>query len=288
MIEKEPSRTAFAAAMYRAAHQVVDKLQVFEDPLALTILGETRETVVQAAQAQPAGGGMRFFIAARSRIAEDAIASGIAERVLKQVVVLGAGLDTFAYRSPLSASLRIFEVDFPATQAWKQRRLKETGVTPPANLTFAPVDFERDNLMDALVAAGLQPDQRTFFLWLGVVPYLTREAIVATLTAIARLPGGAEVAFDYSDPPANFPPEMRAMHAERAARVAAIGEPFLSHFEPAELHTLLTSLGFVTIADDNPADLIERFYDAEFLRTLRERGAQRPELGGHVVIAGTA
>lgn len=288
MIEKEPSRTAFAAAMYRAAHQVVDKLQVFEDPLALTILGETRETVVQTAQAQPAAGGMRFFIAARSRIAEDAIATGIAERGLKQVVVLGAGLDTFAYRSPLSASLRIFEVDFPATQAWKHRRLKEAGVTTPANLTFAPVDFERDNLMDALVAAGLQPDQRTFFLWLGVVPYLTREAIVATLTAIARWPGGAEVAFDYSDPPANFPPEMRAMHAERAARVAAIGEPFLSHFEPAELHALLASLGFVTIADDNPADLIERFYDAEFLRTLRERGAQRPELGGHVVIAGTA
>lgn len=287
MREQEPSQTAFAAAMYRAAHQVVDTHRIFTDPLALSILGQTPEAVAQSVQAQPVSAGMRFFIAARARIAETAIADSLETRNLQQLVVLGAGLDTFAYRSPLSPRLQIFEVDFPATQAWKQRRLSEAGISLPANLTYAPVDFERDSLIERLTAAGLDPGKRTFFLWLGVVPYLTRAAILATLGAIASLPGGGEVAFDYSDPPETLPSDLRAIHAERAARVAAIGEPFLSYFEPDDLHAQLTQLGFSDITDSNPAEIVERFYDAEVLRAMRARGARRPERGGHIVIAAT-
>src|SRR5262245_31635938 len=239
MLEQQPSRTAFAAAAYRAAHQVLDEARIFRDPLALRILGETPESIRNMAEAARPRSGMRFFIASRSTFAEAALKSGLEERGVEQLVVLGAGLDTFAYRSPLASRLRIFEVDHPATQAWKQRRLSETGIAIPPQLIFAPVDFERDVLMESLEAAGLDPMKRAFFMWLGVVPYLSREAVTATLKAAGDLPGGAEIVFDYSDPPETLSLEMRTLHAYRAARVAAIGEPFLSYFEPADLHALL-------------------------------------------------
>lgn len=281
MREQEPSRTALAAAAHRAAHQTLEKGRIFADPLAVRILGLEGKAAAALSAANPSTQGMRLFIASRSRIAEDALRAGLEQRGVSQLVVLGAGLDTFAYRNPFGDRLRVFEVDHPDTQAWKRRRLGEAGVAIPPSLTFTPVDFERDALSTRLEAVGFDPAQRAFFTWLGVVPYLTRDAIAATLALIGGLPGGAEVVFDYSDPVDSLEPEARASHAARAARVAAIGEPFLTYFEPADLHAELTHLGFDHIDDLGPHGLIARY--------IRPGAAipARADRGGHVIYAAT-
>jgi methyltransferase (TIGR00027 family) len=278
MREQEPSRTAFAAAAHRAAHQFLEHGRVFSDPLALAMLGQDAETVARDAQARPSGRGMRLFIAARAHFAETRLRQAIERRRVRQLVVLGAGLDTFAYRHP-HADLRVFEVDHPATQAWKRRRLGEAGIAVPEGVSFTPVDFERDRLMDCLAAGGLDPASRVFFMWLGVVPYLREQTVFSTLATLGALPGGAEVVFDYADPPSTLSSEHLVAHLERAARVAALGEPWLSYFEPASLHPELQRLGFVSVEDLGPRDLIRRY-------RLGGTGLA-PKRGGHVIWAAT-
>jgi methyltransferase (TIGR00027 family) len=169
MLSGTPSRTARAAAAHRAAHQVLEQGRLFADPLALRILGDEAETVVREAEADPSKRRMRLFIAARTRFAEDALAAAV-QRGVRQLVVLGAGLDTFAYRSPHGDRLRMFEVDHPATQAWKRQRLADAAIPVPDSLVFAPIDFESETLADGLAAAGFDPARQTFFTWLGVIP----------------------------------------------------------------------------------------------------------------------
>jgi methyltransferase (TIGR00027 family) len=274
-----PSRTALGAATHRAVHQVLEQGRIFADPLALTILGQDAETVARDAEAQPPHHArIRRFIAARTRLAEDALAAAVA-RGVRQLVVLGAGLDTYAYHGALRDRLRIFEVDHPAIQAWKRERLAAVGIALPRSLVFAPVDFEREGLPDGLAAAGFDPAQPTFFTWLGVVPYLTEPAIWSTLGFIASLPGGAEVVFDYGDPPELLPAALRVAHEARAARVAALGEAWVTHFDPPALHARLTALGFREIEDLGPPQIVARF------------GARAPfpvpERGGHILRAST-
>ena len=273
-----PSRTAWAAAAHRAAHQVLEQGRIFADPLALRILSEDTATITRWAEEQSTGRRMRIFIAARTRYAEDTLAAAVA-RGVGQVVVLGAGLDTYAYRTTLGDRLRIFEVDHPATQAWKRQRLAEAAIPVPASLTFAPVDFERESLAEGLAAAGFDPRQRTFFTWLGVVPYLAEEAARRTLGFIAGLPHGAHVVFDYSDPPASLPPEWRTAHARRAARVAAIGEPWVYYLERGMLRDMLMALGFSEIEDLGPKQ-IATLYFPSLANSL-------PDKGGHIVHAAT-
>jgi methyltransferase (TIGR00027 family) len=219
---------------------------------------------------------MRIFIASRSRFAEDALAAAF-ERGTRQLVVLGAGLDTYAYRSPLRDRLRIFEVDHPATQEWKRQRLRDAAIPIPNSLTFAPIDFEQQTLAQGLIAAGFDPSQQTFFTWLGVVPYLTEETVWSTLGFITSLPNGAHVVFDYSDPPESLPEEWRNSHQMRAARVAELGEAWLSYFEAADLHAKLAALGFTEIEDFGPPQIAARHFPNR-VRTL-------PEKGGHILRA---
>ena len=288
MKEQEPSRTAFAAATHRAIHQVVEKGKIFSDPLALTIVGMKAEDVQHEDELQMSRLGIRLFIAARSSYAEAALWRAIEQRGVRQIVILGAGLDTFAYRSQLPANTRIFEVDHPATQAWKRRRLEQVGIECPDSLIYAPVDFESDTLLDGLNAVSFDSAQRSFFIWLGVVPYLTEQAIDSTLGAIASLAGGAEVVFDYSDPPSSFSVELLALHQARAARVAAVGEPFLSYFDPAKLHEKLRELGFSEIDD-----VIGRRLLSDYLERPTTTARSSPENGGpgsgggHVLFAAT-
>src|SRR5262249_7097362 len=144
---------------------------------------------------------LRAFIAARSRYAEDELALAV-KRGVRQYVILGAGLDTFAYRNPYPESaLSVFEVDHPATQAWKRARLKEAGIPLPIDLTFAPVDFEEQTLAGGLRDAGYDPSLSAFFSWLGVTPYLTIEGMMATLRFIASAPIGSGGVFDYVTSP---------------------------------------------------------------------------------------
>ncbi len=272
----KPSRTALAAAVHRAAHQILEQGSIFADPLALRILGQDAETVARNAQEHPSGRRMRIFIAVRTRFAEEALAAAVG-RGVSQLVVLGAGLDTYAYRSPMRDRLRIFEVDHPATQAWKQQRLEDAAVAIPDSVTFVPIDFERHTLAEGLASAGFDPDQQTFFTWLGVVPYLTEEAVWSTLGFIASLPGGAHVVFDYSDPPASFSLEARISHERRADQVAKLGEAWVSYFEADALRTKLMALGFSEVEDLGPPRIAARYFP--------NRVVALPDKGGHILRA---
>jgi methyltransferase (TIGR00027 family) len=214
----------------------------------------------------------------RSRFAEDALAAA-AERGVRQVVVLGAGLDTCAYRTTFPDRLRVFEVDHPETQAWKRQRLADAAIAIPGSLTFAPIDFERQILADGLQAAGFDPSQQTFFTWLGVVPYLTEAAVWSTLAFIASLPNGAHVVFDYSDPPASLSGEMRSSHETRAAQVAELGEAWLTFFDADELRAKLMAIGFTDVEDLGPPQIAARYFP--------NRAIHLPDKGGHVLRAAT-
>jgi methyltransferase (TIGR00027 family) len=272
----EPSRTARSAAAHRAAHQLLEQGRIFADPLALAILGEPAETVAEEAQSDPSRRRMRLFIAMRTRLAEEAIGRA-AEDGVGQLVVLGAGLDSFAYRNP-HPRLHVFEMDHPATQAWKRRRLADAKIDEPASLTFAPIDFERETLPEALARAGFDNKRPAFFSWLGVVPYLTQEAVFATLSVIGQLAPGTQVMFDYGDPPETLPPEGQARHEAYTDRVAALGEPWISHFDPVLLAEKLRALGFTEIDDRGRVRLAARFF----------AGLPTPpsDRGGHVILAG--
>jgi methyltransferase (TIGR00027 family) len=278
MIPGEPSRTALAAATHRAVHQLLEGGRVFADRLAVPILATDPTVLTAAAMTQPQRRPMRFFIAARHRIAEDAVAAAVASG-LTQLVVLGAGLDTQAYRAAHGDALAIFEVDHPATQAWKQRRLADAGIAIPPPLRFVAVNFETDSLAERLVAAGFDPDRRAFFAWLGVVPYLTEAAIFATLSYIAGLPGGAEVVFDYANPLHALPLALQPAFVLRATQVAMLGEAWISYFDTETLSQRLRSIGFTGLEDFSPADLASRF-GAGGTTLLRDKG-------GHVMRAWT-
>ena len=257
----QPSHTARGAAAYRAIHQTLDGGVIFSDPLAARILDDETRARLDETAADPSLRPWRLFIAARSRFSEDTLAGCVA-RGVRQAVVLGAGLDTFSLRNPHAGQgVRVFEVDYPATQTWKRERLKQAGLAVPASLTFAPVDFERQSLAEGLQAAGFQADRPAFFQWLGVVPYLTREAVSLTLDFIAGVPE-SEVVFDYAEPFENYPDDRRADVMAIAARAASRGEPWLSLFDPAELSKMLRNKGFGIVEDLGMAGIAERFYGA--------------------------
>ncbi len=280
MQQGEPSRTALGAARHRAAHQVLEGGRIFADPLAARILGVDGQAAARQSDDDPSRRVLRLFIAVRTRFAEDALAAAVG-RGVRQLVVLGAGLDTYAYRTKLGESLRIFEVDHPATQAWKRKRLAEAGIAVPRALTFAPVDFEMESLGHGLVAAGFDLAQQTFFTWLGVVPYLTEPAVLSTLGFIAGLPGGAHVVFDYANPPvaSGDGDEHAGLREKLSARVALLGEAFQSYFETEVLHAKLSALGFGEVEDLGPALIRERYF--------ANKGGSSGDRGGHIVRAMT-
>jgi methyltransferase (TIGR00027 family) len=272
----QPSRTALGAAGHRAAHQALEGGRIFTDPLALRILGPDADAAVDEARNNPARRAMRMFIAARTRFAEDSARSAIA-RGVRQVVVLGAGLDTFAYRAPAVEGLRVFEVDHPATQAWKRARLAAAGIPLPPSVAYAAADFERTGLSEGLARAGFDPNARSFVTWLGVTPYLTESAVYATLGFIGGLPGG-EVVFDYASPTSSIADgAARAFREELIARVAAAGEAFKSFYETPALHARLRAIGFREIEDLGSRDIAARYFP--------DRAHAARNGGGHILRA---
>jgi methyltransferase (TIGR00027 family) len=256
-----PSATAQGTAFLRAAHQLLDRPPVLEDPIALRVIGAESEAALRADPRRfDRGRSLRAFLALRSRYAEDGLARAVA-RGVRQYVILGAGLDTFPYRNPFgSDKLRIFEVDHPATQAWKRRRLQETGMGAPESLTFAPVDFEKQTLREGLDRAGFRFQEPAFFSWLGVVIYLTKPAVRQTLAFVASLPSGSGIAFDYSPPPALMTETQRIAHERLARQVAALGEPWLTYYAPASLAEEVRRLGFKRLEDLGPEEAEERYF----------------------------
>jgi methyltransferase (TIGR00027 family) len=249
--------------MRRAAHQLYDAPPlVFDDPIAVAILGPHAAEIERTPGRDPANKprpysiSLRAFLVARSRYAEDLLAHAV-QRGVTQYVLLGAGLDTFAHRNPYP-SLRVFEVDHPATQQWKRELLLTTGLPNPSNLTYAPVDFERQSLAAQLRAAGHQASEPTFFAWLGVVPYLTLEAFRATIAFISAQPRNSGLVFDYAQPRHVLSPQEQLAHDSLAARVQQAGEAFQLSFTPAQISAELAA--FHNLEDLGSPELNPRYF----------------------------
>jgi methyltransferase (TIGR00027 family) len=243
----------------------MDDPKVFYDPLALRILGV--EDVAAAgsdpkgSEQTPLSSGLRAFLAARSRYTEDELHMAV-KRGVQQYVILGAGLDTFAYRQPYPEDvLHVFEVDHPATQVWKRTRLEEAAIPIPRTLTFSPVDFETETIEQGLRRVGFDTSKCTFFSWLGVTQYLTNSAVTATLRFVASMPVGSGIVFDYTISPSLLNPRARLAFDRLAHRVALAGEPFQTFFDPSVLKSSLKAMGFGQVEDLGPADMNARYFE---------------------------
>lgn len=258
MKENRTSATALRVAIRRAAHQVLDDPRVFDDPLALRILGAENTKALESEQTRISP-GLRLHLALRSRYAEDELQAAFRQGV-RQYAILGAGLDTFAYRSPLPGhGLRVFESDHPVTQAWKCACLERAAIAIPPALTFVPVDFETQTLEDGLRASGFDPGQGAFFSWLGVTQYLSSDAILTTLRFVASMPAGSGIVFDYTISPSLLNPTARRVYEALARRVALAGEPFRSCFDPGGLAESLRAMGFGRVEDSGPKEMNARY-----------------------------
>jgi methyltransferase (TIGR00027 family) len=195
----------------------------------------------------------------RSRYAEDCLADAVANGA-RQYLVLGAGLDTFAYRQPpWTQDLRIFEVDHPSSQLLKLARLEEVGISAPPNLTFVPADFESASLNEALQRSGFDFATPTFCSWLGVTMYLTDEAIDETLDVLRRLPAGSEVVLTFNLPPEALPADDAKGVRNMMTGVAASGEPWISLYRPEAMIAKLLGLGFSKAVPFSPAQANARY-----------------------------
>ncbi len=285
MIEAQPSRTALRVALRRAAHQLHDAPPlVFTDPLAVPILGTAYKQELArtpAAERRPFSAALRAFMVARARLAEDALAAAHDRHNVRQYLVLGAGLDTFAYRNPFP-DVQVFEVDHPATQAWKREMLTAASIPIPATVRHVPVDFEHHSLRDELLATGFNPEIPTMTAWLGVVPYLTLEAFRATISLLGTFAPGSSLVFDYSLPREALPPREQLMLDSMAQRVSQSGEPFRLFFMPDALHQELADAHLRVVEDLDSTAITARLF-ANRTDGLLLRGK-----GGHICHAAVA
>jgi len=282
MLPFSPSATARRVALIRAAHQLWDSPRVLDDPVALRLVG------AQAGAALARGGlkkhsrllrSLRAFLVARSRFAEDQLAQSLA-RGVRQYVVLGAGLDTFAYRNPhAAAGLRVWEVDHPATQAYKREQLAAAGIAVPDSTAYVPIDFRAQSLAAQLQRHGFDAQQPSFFSWLGVSMYLEPATVLDTLRWVATAtPPGSAIAMDYMPPMAQQPWPMRAVLGVLALGVAAHGEPWRGFFDPALLAQSVRAMGYHTVIDWD-GNAINRAYFAARRDGLHTGGS------GHLLCA---
>ncbi|WP_432380244.1 class I SAM-dependent methyltransferase [Duganella sp. P38] len=256
--------SAWVTATARAAHQLYDTPLILNDPLALRILGAEREAELRAdaqRQQHPLAAAMRATMAVRARLAEDS-AEGA-----PQYVILGAGLDTYAYRQP-SLSMdsrlrgndgvgvaRIYEVDLPAMLQWKRGCLRDAGIAEPAHVSYVAVDFSGDALMDELQHEGFDAAQPACFSWLGVSMYLKPDDVMRTLGDIANCAPGSSIVFDYCVHRKHLGDDERAGLDFVAASLAAQGEYLHSSFEPQLLEHMLRHHGFHRIEHFGPEEL---------------------------------
>ncbi|HEY2676585.1 MAG TPA: SAM-dependent methyltransferase [Steroidobacteraceae bacterium] len=269
MDEFKASRTALATSLMRAAHTRLDPEPLIDDPWgdrlvpdsardlfresALARMGlDAREKALAAPESIVDESLLRSRayanVVTRTRYAEDALQKAVAEGIA-QYVLIGAGFDSFALRLPaFAANLQIFEIDFPSTQGLKLQRIRECALSLPDSVHFIAADLSLESVQEALARSAYRPDALTFFSWLGVTMYLTREANFATFKSIAACaPAGSELVFTYFDERLFHLPSESFREMER--RVASIGEPFLSGFNPAALAGNLAECGLTLVED---------------------------------------
>ena len=273
---RAPSKSAILTAASRALHREEPQPWVLDDPYAAGLAGEEGDAIIAELQGKISPDKLMAFarwVCIRARLTEDVVDSELA-RGASQYVILGAGLDSFAYRRPdLVDRLRVFEVDHPASQEWKRRRLEEIGVTPPANLAYCAVDFESESLVDRLTDSGFDWDSRSTFSWIGVTMYLSVDAIRATLRAIGSSARGSAIAVTYNQPPTTLDDFSRDVTTTLAGAVGDMGERFISFFTPSEAATLMRDEGYVDVQDFGGEEAYRRYFGGR--DDVRVAGAQR-------------
>ena len=263
MEQKGPSLSAIGTAVHRAAHLLLDDdPKILVDPFARAFAGYASDA--EMLQALPSlkmieFPRMRAVFTVRGRYAEDELAGAIV-RGIDQYVILGAGLDSFAYRRPdLSASLDVFEVDHPASQAWKRARVGELGIAAPAHLHHVPIDFEQRTLGEGLAESMVDLAKPMFLSLLGVTQYLTTHATLRTLRDVAATTApGSELVFQFVVPPTTLAGAEAALVKAWAEHNEAAGEPWLSYFEPMEMERHLLVGGFSRVVHFGPEEATER------------------------------
>jgi methyltransferase (TIGR00027 family) len=263
MNQRGASQTAFGVAALRAVHQLLDnEPKILDDPVVLKILDADILDEIRSEPEQFRSMRQRTFrshILVRSRYAEDRLEQAVSNGV-SQLVVLGAGLDTFAYRQPAWATgIRIYEVDHPASQKEKRKRLEDAGIAIPDNLEYVPMDFEKDSLAESLSKSSIQLDQPVFFSWLGVMVYLTQEAIDTILRFVVSLPRQTEIVFTFSS--GNATKDRPHKVSSMETRAAMLGEPWLTFYEPDGLEQMLRSLGFSDVILPSVAEIAQRYFN---------------------------
>ena len=250
------SRTALATSLMRAAHTRLAPKPLIDDPWGDRLVPESVRGTMddQALLQSPAYAN----VITRTRYAEDALRIAVAKGVA-QYVLIGAGFDSFALRRPpFAAALQIFEIDFPATQALKMERIDACGVPLPESVHFIAADLAQQSVAAALARSSFKPEQLTFFSWLGVTMYLTREANLATFKSISSCtPAGSEVVFTYFDE--RLFQAQSGSFRELEQRVASVGEPFRSGFNPAFLAANLAQCGLELLEDLSGIDVVRRY-----------------------------
>jgi methyltransferase (TIGR00027 family) len=276
MKRAQRSRTAEIPAIMRTLHQTADgDPKILADPIAPRLLDpdDDRQWLSPMLN-HPFAKQLRAGFVMRSRYAEDCLAEAV-RRGIQQYLILGAGLDTFAYRQPSwGGKLRIFEVDHPVTQDWKRDRLGAASVALPSNLTFVPIDFEKWSLAEGLPASSFAFDGPTFCSCLGVTQYLTSDAIDATLRFILSLPSSSEIVFSFVLPQESLSGPESELVAIAAQRSAEFGEPWLTRLHPNQFKSKLQTLGFSQIFHLSPEETRERYFKNRG-DGLRERLGER-------------
>lgn len=284
MEENQISRTALLTAYSRGYHAEHDSPKIFDDFLANQLLTEQERrsfdqylltalrtynpasaatfpdeatTIAWMMQGSP---GMPIVLS-RARYTEESLEEAIRQGT-RQYVILGAGLDTFAFRRPdLMAQVRVFEVDHHAMQSHKRRRLAELGWEIPSQLQFVEADFTRDTLAAALAGSSYDPNAPTFFNWLGVTYYLSGDAVHSTLRAVADVASaGSKVVFDYLDTDAFIPRKVSPRVMAMLMVAGQMGEVMQSGFDPLTLDAELVPLGLRLIEDLSPLDIHGRYF----------------------------
>jgi methyltransferase (TIGR00027 family) len=258
MLDKQPSRTALATAYLRAAHQLLDAApRVLEDPLAVSVLGDGASDRIRddaARYRSPGARALRARVVLRTRFAEDRLAKAV-RRGVCQYVLLGAGLDTFAFRQPSWArSLRIVEIDHPDTQGFKRAMLAQAHLETPSNVAFGVIDFERESLLEGLGHCGILPNRPTFFSWLGVTMYLSETSIDRALQSMGAFAAGSELVLTFLEPPDERPATAARSWHRLASRVAAAGEPFTSYLSRANVESKLRQAGYRVVGFLTPEE----------------------------------
>jgi methyltransferase (TIGR00027 family) len=259
----EPSQSMIRIAVRRAAHQLLDRPLVFEDPVAVGLVPEAfQDGVLATADEHRASLPtlLRALFALRSRFAEDRLAEA-ALRGVRQYVVLGAGLDTFAWRQPAFArNMRVFYVDHPCSLAWTTGQFRKRGLSTPPNLSFVPVDLEAQELAARLDEHGFEREASTFSSLLGVTQYLSRDAVQAIFRFAASLPAQSEIVLSFTPPDDELEGEELAVAIQSATLTKTMGEPWMTRLRPSEAFGLLTHFGFGEVLHLTPKRAQQRYF----------------------------